>query len=236
MSDTETRDEAVEPTPAQWVEHFLSLPPGVQERRADFVQSNVRIATACVIRRHEQELSATRAEMARLTHLLGSHADGHRCTCTMTDPGKPGIEPPEWEQDPWCPTHPDVDVVLAEVARLREAVERVRALCDEDSHDLRSGVPGMVRLSDLRAALAPVEPSGETVHGALARAEALAAGDPRWMDRTTWPFPSRGTETPRRYSQCDETCTTDCGHCKGLGRPSGETESGSGRVRLPPRP
>jgi hypothetical protein len=23
----------------------------------------------------------------------------------------------------------------------------------------------------------------------------------------------------RRYDQCDETCTTDCGHCKGAGRP-----------------
>jgi hypothetical protein len=22
-----------------------------------------------------------------------------------------------------------------------------------------------------------------------------------------------------RYDQCDETCTTDCGHCKGRGRP-----------------
>jgi hypothetical protein len=25
---------------------------------------------------------------------------------------------------------------------------------------------------------------------------------------------------PRRYDRCDETCTTDCGHCKGLGKPS----------------
>jgi hypothetical protein len=25
--------------------------------------------------------------------------------------------------------------------------------------------------------------------------------------------------TPRRFDQCDATCTTDCGHCKGAGRP-----------------
>ena len=24
-----------------------------------------------------------------------------------------------------------------------------------------------------------------------------------------------------RYDQCDATCTTDCGHCKGAGRPAG---------------
>lgn len=24
----------------------------------------------------------------------------------------------------------------------------------------------------------------------------------------------------QRYDQCDETCTTDCGHCKGAGRPT----------------
>ena len=71
---------------------------------------------------HVKELLA---EVARLTHLLGSHADGHRCTCTMTDPGirhGDNAHPPEWEQDPWCPTHPDMDVILTEVARLRAQV------------------------------------------------------------------------------------------------------------------
>lgn len=31
-----------------------------------------------------------------------------------------------------------------------------------------------------------------------------------------------GVPTPRptRYDQCDETCTTDCGHCKGKGKPT----------------
>jgi hypothetical protein len=26
-------------------------------------------------------------------------------------------------------------------------------------------------------------------------------------------------EAPKRYDQCDQTCTTDCGHCKGNGPP-----------------
>lgn len=29
---------------------------------------------------------------------------------------------------------------------------------------------------------------------------------------------------PRRYSQCDGTCTVDCGHCKGAGRPPSDLE------------
>lgn len=26
--------------------------------------------------------------------------------------------------------------------------------------------------------------------------------------------------TAQRYDQCDDTCTADCGHCKGHGRPT----------------
>lgn len=73
-------------------------------------------------------LEKVQAEVERLTHLLGSHADGHRCTCEELDPGQPGVEPPTWEQDPWCPTHPDMDFILTEVKRLTnrrdEAVAR----------------------------------------------------------------------------------------------------------------
>lgn len=75
--------------------------------------------------RGEQVAAELLAEVDRLTGLLGSHADGHRCTCTMTDPGirhGDNAHPPEWEQDPWCLTHPDMDVILAEVARLRAQV------------------------------------------------------------------------------------------------------------------
>jgi hypothetical protein len=76
-------------------------------------------------------LAPVEAERDRLRHLLGSHADGHRCTCEMTDPGRPGISPPEWEQDPWCPTHPNMDYVLAEVAARDEVIARVRALAEQ---------------------------------------------------------------------------------------------------------
>lgn len=40
------------------------------------------------------------------------------CTCTLLAAQTPH-EPSEWEQDPWCPTHPDVPFLLAEVGRLR---------------------------------------------------------------------------------------------------------------------
>ena len=74
-----------------------------------------------------------------LIHLLGSHADGHRCTCIMTSPGIPWASPPEWEQDPWCPTHPDVDYIRAErdalAAQIADMVPKtwdgLRALLDE---------------------------------------------------------------------------------------------------------
>jgi|SRR5690606_23282 len=43
------------------------------------------------------------------------------------------------------------------------------------------------------------------------------------FDEYTRPFRDRISPkaAPRfRYDQCDDTCTTDCGHCKGQGRPS----------------
>ena len=30
--------------------------------------------------------------------------------------------------------------------------------------------------------------------------------------------------TARRYNQCDSTCTVDCGHCKGKGKPVGSPD------------
>lgn len=35
-----------------------------------------------------------------------------------------------------------------------------------------------------------------------------------------------------RYDQCDSTCTTDCGHCKGAGHPDGRAD----RVLVQPPP
>lgn len=78
------------------------------------------------------EQADLRAEVDRLAHLLGAFADDrHRCSCTMIDPGVYhgyNMHPPEWEQDPWCPVHPDVDQIRQEFDRAKATVERVRAL------------------------------------------------------------------------------------------------------------
>lgn len=79
----------------------------------------------------EADLARVTKERDRLTHLLGSHADGHRCSCTEIDPGKPGIEPPAWEQDPWCLTHPDMAVIAAEVKTLKAKADRYDALRED---------------------------------------------------------------------------------------------------------
>jgi hypothetical protein len=84
------------------------------------------------------ELDHLRREVARLTHLLGSHADGHRCTCTLTNPGNYNVaggnaHPPEWEQDPWCPTHPAVDTIREWVTALAEQWHN-EADANEDEH------------------------------------------------------------------------------------------------------
>lgn len=66
-------------------------------------------------------------ENQRLTHLLGSHADGHRCTCEcvrLADYVQ--MTPSEWEQDPWCPTHPEVDQLRAEFDALQAENRRLR--------------------------------------------------------------------------------------------------------------
>ena len=73
---------------------------------------------------------AARREADQLRHLLGSHADGHRCTCTMTDPGVyhgNNMRPPEWEQDPWCPTHPDMPYVIEEHRKALARAESAEA-------------------------------------------------------------------------------------------------------------
>ena len=126
---------------------------------------------------------AARREADQLRHLLGSHADGHRCTCTMTDPGVyhgDNMHPPEWEQDPWCPTHPHMPYVIeehrkalaraeaaeAEVVTLRAKVAAVEALtvdwpCSDDTCD--GDCTGCAYASDLRAALAVTTGEGEHV-------------------------------------------------------------------------
>lgn len=39
-----------------------------------------------------------------------------------------------------------------------------------------------------------------------------------WRARRRHPAANVG-RVPRRYDRCDETCTVDCGHCKGTGVP-----------------
>lgn len=82
-------------------------------------------------------------QVGRLQGLLGSHDDGHRCSCTLLDSG--GIhEPPEWEQDPWCLTHPDMDYVTAEFARLSRSttVTTVEELAELPNMTALMGVSG----------------------------------------------------------------------------------------------
>ena len=97
------------------------------------------VAATRAVAKAERERDKARAEVGRLTALLGSHADGHRCTCMMTDLGVyygDNMHPPEWEQDPWCPTHPDMDYVRAAKAALErvEALHAQRVRCGSPSH------------------------------------------------------------------------------------------------------
>lgn len=86
-----------------------------------------RDADADLIAHAPTDLADLLAENARLTYLLGSHADGHRCTCVPLD--QPSImEPPTWEQDQLCPTHPDMDFILAERGRLLAENTRLRRI------------------------------------------------------------------------------------------------------------
>ena len=77
------------------------------------------------------------AERDRLLRLMGGDRvrEYYPCTCTEVRPAEygPDPQPAEWEQDPWCPTHPDmVGTVLPEIERLRAAaVERCRECRDE---------------------------------------------------------------------------------------------------------
>lgn len=131
----------------------------------------------------EQRVRAEKAEaeVTRLTYLLGSHADGHQCTCTEINPGAEGISPPEWEQDPWCPTHPDMNYVTAEVKRLRERTEEAEAAMREEvaEHDkTRATVLRLTRERDVAEArcerLSVLAEKGERYEALRAGIEALA--------------------------------------------------------------
>lgn len=113
---------------------------------------------ATFIRHARTDVLTLLAEVERLTRLLGSHTDGSQCTCWLVNGGT-HLEPPEWEQDPWCPTHPDVSQIRPEFERrgaerdaAREALARAEAL-DLVCADGCVG-PGLCDGSCIRAALA----------------------------------------------------------------------------------
>lgn len=61
----------------------------------------------------QERVAELERENGRLSALLGSHRDGHRCTCEMLSP-QTHLEPAEWEWNPYCPTHGDVEHVIRE--------------------------------------------------------------------------------------------------------------------------
>jgi hypothetical protein len=92
-----------------------------------------------------------------------------------------------------------------------------------DRHDCQI-VPGdATYLDELLAGAvpgSPPEPARVTV-----RYEPCVTDDSgrctRWShDHDDAVVPGSPETRPRRYDQCDKTCTVDCGHCKGKGRPA----------------
>lgn len=109
-------DDVIAPGPVDCMEYCSSGISTVEATDADWE----------LIAHAPTDLAELCDEVERLRYLLGSHADGHRCTCTMLSTGN-HISPPEWEQDPWCPTHPDVDYIKAETSSLRERADAAEA-------------------------------------------------------------------------------------------------------------
>ena len=113
-----------------WDGSIVAIVPGFVERDTDgnpawdetlehFFNSQ---SYAHLIAHAPEWLAALCRENDRLERLLGSHADGHRCTCEMLASQTPWA-PAEWEPDPWCPTHPDVDTIVMEVDALRARLD-----------------------------------------------------------------------------------------------------------------
>lgn len=114
------------------------------------------------------------------------------------------------------------DAALAEVTGLRDRLEALLAYLSPGLGIERTvsvtGAASLVHVvrdaKRLRAALAV------PVMGGTEDASPAAEDEPR----------------PRRYDQCDETCTTDCGHCKGAASPTEGSEiptpeaSGAGSI------
>lgn len=73
------------------------------------------------------ELEKAQAEILRLETLYGAKIEGIACECAQITPGS-HIEPPEYEQNPWCPAHPDMDQIRTEFTRLKDLLDKADAL------------------------------------------------------------------------------------------------------------
>lgn len=118
------------------------------QRRVADLEAEVAHLRTVAQREHHVAMHWTDRGVAAEAELLRS-----KCTCV---PFPQGTGP---EED--CPAHGRTyaewiergDLWQARSESAQAKVARVEALADEDTHDLRSGVAGMVRLGDLRAAL-----------------------------------------------------------------------------------
>lgn len=106
----------------------------VEERRGRYAAALASARLDAILAVADEETAQLQAEIERLAHLLGSHVDGHRCSCEMTFPGS-HISPPEWEQDPWCPTHPDVDYILDAYTKAEAERDALRAAMNHPADD-----------------------------------------------------------------------------------------------------
>ena len=93
--------------------------------------------------------------------------------------------------------------------------------CGDDTHPrAERGLALATDPNDARAALAYYPAS--TVHVVAVIETVVRLPDEEPIDSPTGHL-AMSLLMPRfgrRYDQCDETCTTDCGHCKGAGRPA----------------
>jgi hypothetical protein len=110
----------------------------------------------------------------------------------------------------------DADKLLTVI---RAEIAEYNALHDSD-HELRRLVDAVVDLDEHLSAGG--KPPTEWVEGPDAPQLDDEPRDDRgfYVEPLGGPVPgANGWHMPDRYWQCDETCTVDCGACKGAGRP-----------------
>lgn len=101
---------------------LFAKPPGKAGEPTAFEEHAANLATTRLA-----ELEKAQAEILRLETLYGAKIEGIACECTEITPGS-HIEPPAYEQNPWCPVHPDVNQIRAEFAGLKDLLDKADAL------------------------------------------------------------------------------------------------------------